>query len=186
MIIGVTGKMGAGKDTFAVYLGKKGFIHISLSDIIRQEAAARGIEPSCRNLQDLGNVLRREYGNGVLSKMAQKRIIPGKNYVVTSIRNVGEIEVLIQNKEFVLIAIDAPQTIRFARITARNYQTKTLPLSFEDFQKLEERELISPESSDQRLDKCAALAKTVLLNDVELASFHRQIDILLESLGRRV
>ena len=94
MIIGVTGKMGAGKDTFAVYLGKKGFIHISLSDIIRQEAVARGIEPSCRNLQDLGNVLRREYGNGVLSKMAQKRIIPGKNYVVTSIRNVGEIEVL--------------------------------------------------------------------------------------------
>ncbi len=43
MIIGVTGKMGAGKDTFAVYLGKKGFIHISLSDIIRQEAVARGL-----------------------------------------------------------------------------------------------------------------------------------------------
>ena len=35
--IGVTGTLGSGKDTLAAYLVSKGFEHISLSDLIREE-----------------------------------------------------------------------------------------------------------------------------------------------------
>ena len=37
MIIGITGSYASGKDTVASILQEKGFIHYSLSDILREE-----------------------------------------------------------------------------------------------------------------------------------------------------
>jgi|GEM_PF-6876617 len=51
MIIGVTGKMGAGKDTFARYLVQKGFVHISfriLSVMRPKKESCRRIAGICR------------------------------------------------------------------------------------------------------------------------------------------
>ena len=42
MIIGVTGTIGAGKETVVQYLKKKGFEMFSFSRMIRQEALKRG------------------------------------------------------------------------------------------------------------------------------------------------
>ena len=43
MIVGITGFFCAGKDTMAAMLQQKGFNHISLSDIIREELSSRSI-----------------------------------------------------------------------------------------------------------------------------------------------
>ena len=58
MIIGLTGANASGKGEAAGYLKSKGFAYYSLSDILREEAKLRGIEPSRENLIKLGNELR--------------------------------------------------------------------------------------------------------------------------------
>lgn len=180
MIIGVTGTAGAGKDTFARYLVKnKGFEHISLSDIIREEAMARKMELTRRNLQDLGNRMRRAAGRGVFSQKALAKIQDGKNYVVTSIRNPGEAEVLARAEKFVLIAVEAPQKERFLRISKRLRKSEKEPLTFEEFEKSEKRELKSSDKSSQQLVQCIGGADFAIANDSDLAAFYGKIEELL-------
>ena len=183
MIIGITGTTGAGKDTFAQYLVlKKRFCHISLSDIIREEAIGRGIELTRRNLQDLGNQMRQEFGRGIFAAKALGKIENNKNYAVTSIRNPGEIEILSKYEKFILCAVDAPQKQRFLRMAARPERDEKEPLTFEKFKKSEARELDSPDKANQQLLKCINMAKTKIANDKDLALFYKKIDKLLEKL----
>ena len=67
MLIGITGRNGAGKDTAAEYLTTKSFYHSSLSDIIREDARRRNMRPTRANLVQLGNRLREISGTGVLA-----------------------------------------------------------------------------------------------------------------------
>jgi Dephospho-CoA kinase len=73
MIIGITGNIGAGKDTFAQHLVVKGFIHISLSEFIREEVVKRGLEMSRENLHNISNEMRKNFGADILARMAIKK-----------------------------------------------------------------------------------------------------------------
>lgn len=183
MIIGITGKMGAGKDTFARYLVQKGFVHISLSDFIRGEAQKRKLPPTRRNLQDIGNQMRQNHGVGVFSKMALAKIGKAEDVVITSIRNPGEIEVLAQVGNFFSVNVAAPQKIRFARILSRA-KVGGGKITFTEFCRAEAREVASADSAAQQLEKCAARAGFSVANGGDLPSFHRAIDRWLALIGR--
>src|SRR3989344_5050279 len=116
MIIGVTGPLCAGTDTFGEILRKeKGFIWFSYSDILREELKKRNVEITRKNLQDIGDELRKKEGLGVLSKIIIEKIDNGFNYVIGNIRNPGEVEILREKfgKDFVLVRIDADVELRF-------------------------------------------------------------------------
>jgi hypothetical protein len=89
----------------------------SLSDVVREEAAARGLPPERGPLIAVGNELRRALGPGALAE----RILPrlGERDVVDSIRNPAEVEVLRRAPGFLLVAVRATQATRFARSLAR-------------------------------------------------------------------
>jgi dephospho-CoA kinase len=177
MIIGVTGNNGSGKDTFANYLvSKKGFEHISLSDFIREETARRGIELARHNFHDVGNEMREKSGPDILAKLALDRMDTGKNYVVTSIRNPNEVRELKAAGHFVLVAVDAPIKIRFARIIDRNRKNEKEIISFEEFKRFEADELESQLSSSQQIKECVAMASFNVDNDSDLESFSRSIE----------
>ncbi len=55
MIIGLTGANASGKGEAASYLKSKGFEYYSLSDILREEAKRKKIEPLRENLIKRGN-----------------------------------------------------------------------------------------------------------------------------------
>ncbi|MCX5687163.1 MAG: AAA family ATPase, partial [Candidatus Omnitrophica bacterium] len=74
MIIGLTGANASGKGEVASYLKSKSFEYYSLSDILREEAKARGIESSRENLIRLGNELRERNGPSVLADFVIKKI----------------------------------------------------------------------------------------------------------------
>jgi dephospho-CoA kinase len=174
MIFGVTGFNASGKGEFCNYLAGKGFVVYSLSDIIREELRNEGIEITRDALIAKGNELRQKFGSSVLAKRTMEKFEPGKNYVVDSIRNPGEVEMLRRNKDFKLVFLDAPLKVRYERAKARKREKDAI--SFEDFKRLEEKEMNSSNSAGQQLIKCREMADLVIVNDSSLKAFQKKID----------
>ncbi|MBI2664879.1 AAA family ATPase [Candidatus Woesearchaeota archaeon] len=138
MIIGLTGTYASGKSTAAKYLVKKGYKYYSLSDELRKLMSRRKIEHTRGNLIEAGNYYRKKHGRGYLARIV-KRKIKGKNAVVDSIRNLGEVEELRRMKNFVLIAVDAPVKTRFER--AKKRMSRRDHKTLKEFAEHERREL---------------------------------------------
>jgi dCMP deaminase len=176
MIVGVTGFFCSGKDTLAELLRAKGFAHVSLSDIIRAELATRRGAITVPNLADLGNELRRLHGPGILAERALDRIDFGRNWVVTSIRHPAEVAALRRRRDFVLLFIDAPQRVRFARSLTRARPGD--PATFDEFHAWEARQL-DPHQGDpaaQAIAACRDLADDRLENAGDLDALRAQLD----------
>ena len=65
MYIGLTGYLATGKGVVADILKEKEFSYASLSDVVREEATAQGLEHTRENLIKVGNELKvnsLEYG----------------------------------------------------------------------------------------------------------------------------
>lgn len=96
LVIGLVGRIGAGKGQVADFLREKGFLYFSLSDIVREEARKRGYREekfSRKLLQDIGDELRQKWGNHILVERLVKKIktSQGNEIIVDSIRNYGEV-----------------------------------------------------------------------------------------------
>ena len=183
MIIGVSGRNCAGKDTVADYLKSKGYLYLSLSDAIREELSEKGIPPTRENLISAGNSIRDTFGPRELARRIAKKILPSKNYVIVSIRNPYEADELSKIEGFFLIDVAASKRVRFERmlLRARGGDPKT----FEDFCRVEEAEISSPNSNAQQLDAVSKMADFEVRNDSGLGSLHKQIDkIISQKVGK--
>jgi dCMP deaminase len=185
MIIGVTGAKASGKGEVAELFKRKGFIYTSLSDRVREEATARGmINYTTKDLQDVGNDLRERFGNGVLVMRTLKMVEKGKNYVIDGIRNIGEIEELKKEKDFFLIAVDAPQKKRFERLIKRGRSSdpKTLP----EFLLMDDRDRGKEElNSGQQVEKCMIQAEFKIDNNGTLEELNKKADEILRAIIKR-
>jgi len=101
LCIGLTGPHGLGKGEAVRILEQRGFSFISLSDIVRREAARAGGEaPAARGetvtrgrMQDIGNRLRKEGGAGVLGRLVREQVTAASEarWVIDGIRNPAEV-----------------------------------------------------------------------------------------------
>lgn len=175
MIIGVTGFFCSGKDTMASILERKGFSHISLSDMIREELRRRGMELTIPNLTAVGNELRRHFGPGILGQRALECMDFARNWVVSSIRHPAELEALRTRPDFVMVFIEASRRVRYERSLARGREGD--PISFAQFAAEEERQM-RPSGGDpaaQALAACRELADVRLENDSTREEFHEKV-----------
>ncbi len=188
MIIGLTGKNAAGKGEAAKYLQTKGFVYLSLSDAVREEATKRNLEHSRDNLIKLGNELRQKFGANYLAEQInhkiknQLKINKNQNFVVDSVRSPYEAEELMKNRDFVLVGIDAPVEVRLQRLLGRNRlgDAKT----HEELRQQEQRENLKSDTN-QQLDATLGMAKRFIVNDGPLEELHKKIDELLDNLEFR-
>jgi len=180
MIIGLTGKNGSGKTAVSDYLRDRGFTYFSLSDEIRDEIHKRGQQITRELLIEVGNELRTRFGPGVLAERILSRLEPGNNYVVDSIRNPQEVEVLRRRKDFALLALEADQTVRFqrSRIRGRENAAQTL----EQFMEEEARELESDNPASQQIHATLRIAEIIVANNGTLDELHTRLDELLPPL----
>jgi dephospho-CoA kinase len=151
-----------------------GFAVHSLSDVVREEAASRGLPPERGHLIEVGNDLRRRFGPGALAE----RILPrlGTRDVVDSIRNPAEVEVLRRVPGFALVCVTASVDTRFQRSLARARPGD--PETLQAFRRREQQENAS-DPAGQQLDRTAALADVALENDGDLAALHGAVERLL-------
>jgi dCMP deaminase len=183
MIIGLTGKNGAGKTVVSDYLKSRGFEYYSLSDEIREEIRRRGLEITREVLIDVGNELREKFGPGVLAERVLRSLYDHNNYVVDSIRNPYEVDVLRSRSDFTLLAVEADLAVRFERSRTRGRENAAQTL--EQFTREEERELDSANPANQQLHATREKADLVIANDGSLEELHRKLDQLLPPLMSR-
>ncbi len=181
MIIGLTGRNGAGKTEVSNYLITRGFEYHSLSDEVREEIRSRGREITRETLIEVGNDLRTRFGPGILAERILLRLDRDKSCVVDSIRNPAEVGVLRRRKDFRLLAVDAALELRFerSRRRARERAAQTL----EQFRALEDRELASKEPANQQLLATLDLADVTVTNNGSLADLHLQLAGLVPRLA---
>jgi len=171
MIIGLTGTKAAGKGAVSEILKEKGFIYSSLSDRVREEADKRGLIEGKRtvtDLQNIGNDLRKKEGLGTLARrtLDTPNVRVAENIVIDGIRNPGEIEVFREYDEqgFWLIAVDAPQEVRFKRLLKRGRNSD--PKEWEGFLVVDKRDVGSGEvTSGQQVGKCIESADYLFWKD---------------------
>ena len=164
MFIGLTGLNASGKGTAADHLKDLGFSYFSLSDIVREEATALGMDHSRESLIYTGNKLRTDNGPSVLAKRTAEKIIGQniKNAVIDSIRNLKEVEELRKLDGFILVAVDAPVEIRFKRAKKRG--RVGFEKYLQEFIDVEQKEN-SSDPNKQNLFECIKQADVVIVND---------------------
>ncbi|MGE5742115.1 MAG: hypothetical protein ACM32H_08725, partial [Candidatus Aminicenantes bacterium RBG_16_66_30] len=131
-------------------------------------------EPASRDdLIRTGNDLRERFGADVLARRTMAKVGGRGRAVIDSIRNTSEVDFLRRQDGFVLLAIDAPVAVRFARVAARGRDESAADL--EAFRKKEDEERAGGTRS-QQLEACMAAADRLIINDGTLAEFHRRLE----------
>jgi len=171
-IVGITGKNASGKGVAAEALMGAGYAYRSLSDALRIEAEKLGVSHSREDLIRLGQSLRKKEGPGVLAARTAAAFDAQGLYVVDSIRNPVEIDILKASGHFILLGIDAPIALRYERAMkrGRNESAQTL----EQFQKMEERECSNDELG-QQLNKCLERVDFLLQNDTSVTELAQTV-----------
>jgi dephospho-CoA kinase len=187
MILGVTGTNGAGKGAVVDYLIQKGFEHYSLRDLITEEVMRRGLEVNRPNMGAVGTDLRRIHGPAYFTDtfIRHAEELGVKNIVMESIRTLSERENIRAHGGFV-IGVNAPEQVRYERITAR--KTETDRVSFEEFRAQEDAEYYTKDPSDPaQMNVLGVLesADYTLVNDGSLEELHHKIDTMLTELTQR-
>ena len=181
MIIGVVGQIASGKGILVKYLTEKlGFTPFSLSSIVHEELEKKGGAKFTRQtLQDVGDKLRREYGDDVLAQRIIEAINEQKKdrIVIEGIRNPGEIEFLKKNSNFILIGVKANRELRFKRVLSRGKEWD--PKNYQDFLKVDRRDLgVGQQKSGQQVGKCLAYCDYVLTNNKDVGDFEKKVEKL--------
>ena len=175
-MVGLTGPNASGKGEVASHLRALGFEVYSLSDIVREEAARRGLPPEREHLIRIGNLLRREGGAGMLASRLLPRL--GERAVVDSVRNPAEVAVLRGLPHFVLLGLRASVEHRFQRSRGRGRPGD--PTTLGEFRDRERQEN-SDDPAAQQLEATFRLADHVIDNTGDLAELRRAVDAAVKT-----
>ncbi|MEM0026328.1 MAG: AAA family ATPase [Ignisphaera sp.] len=163
VVIVLAGLPGAGKSVVANVARELGLPVVSLGDVVREEVAQRGLEPTLENILNIANELRRKFGKDAIAKLALDRIARACSssciVIVDGVRSLDEIETIgkqVDKKVFIL-AIHSSQKTRFERILARGRQGD--PRTLEDFRRRDLEEL------SWGLGNVIALADKIIINE---------------------
>ena len=108
--------------------------------ILIKELVKRGEEITRWNMQNLADTWRSEEGIEAVMERIIGDLDLNENHIIDSLRNAGE-AVFLRKKlgdKFVLIAVDAPQRLRFERTLKRGKEGD--PKTWEEFLKVDERD----------------------------------------------
>ncbi|MDW0121554.1 MAG: AAA family ATPase [Nitrososphaeraceae archaeon] len=160
LIVCLTGMPGAGKSSVASFLKEKGFVVMTMGDVVREEAKRQGLEPTDINLGKMMLKLRQDLGPGAVGHIVLQKLArdgSSNNVVIDGIRSIAEVEVLKKVGHVRLLAIHASQDTRFKHLKER--ARADAPSSGNEFAGRDKREL------SVGLSEAIALANEMISNN---------------------
>ncbi len=121
-IIGFVGLPGSGKGEASKIAREMGLAVVVMGDVIRQEAARQGLEPTDQNLGRIGNSLREKEGPEAIAKrtLEMARRTGRELVVVDGLRSGAEAEFFrSQAEEFYLVEVQAAAETRLGWLEKR-------------------------------------------------------------------
>ena len=182
ILLGVTGTNGAGKGVFVTYLKERyGASHYSVRNYLVQSLKEKGLPTDRPSMRALANSIRNnEHGAYIIEALCKQAQQDPGIVVVESIRNPMEIDFLKQwNAKSKLVAIDAPQELRYQRAIDRSSSTDAI--DFETFQAQEASEWKNDDPKAQQVGVCMQRADVTLMNAAGIREFQHEIDAWLYS-----
>ena len=175
MIIGLTGSIAAGKDTAIEYLvNQKKFKVCTISDAVKRETMKIGFEIKRENLQNVGNSGREKYGAGYWAKKILEEVEIEEDIIINGLRHPGEIAEIKKFPNSYILAVDAPEKLRYERMLKRSKLGD--PKNYEDFKKVDERDLNEGKELGFRVAECIELADFKIINDETLLKFYSKLN----------
>ncbi|NUJ97963.1 AAA family ATPase [Candidatus Gracilibacteria bacterium] len=172
-VIGIIGKLCAGKDSVGEYISKKYALPLySISGKVKSLGEKDHI--SREGLINFSRSLSEKFGDGYI---AEKIIEDAKEntIIIVGMRQKGQIKYLKENTQFLLIAIEASDEIRFLRMQKRNRPGE--PESLEEFIRIEKEE---DGKSVQKISACIKQADICLKNEGEIEDLYKKIDTIVK------
>jgi dephospho-CoA kinase len=151
---------------------------------VRSEAARVDPRVNRRQMQDIGNRLRREGGAGVLGRMVCERVSAAeeKRWVIDGIRNPAEVRELKKMGGFFLLGIESDIKNILARLKRRGRATDMA--AEEELLAGLEREWGNGEpEGGQQVGPTMAMADLTLANNGTLDDLKTRLDEVLDKIG---
>jgi len=180
-IIGLVGMPGAGKSIIAKVAKELGVPVVVMGDVVREEAASRGIKPTPENLGRLMIALREAEGPGVIARRCFPKIDSYENpaVLIDGIRSLAEVEEYKKRYgKVVILAVHASPKTRFERLKRRGRADD--PKDWKTFRERDMRELkvgvgnvialadymlINEDSKEELKERARKLLKRLIKND---------------------
>ncbi|MGB9777880.1 MAG: AAA family ATPase [Candidatus Bathyarchaeales archaeon] len=163
LVVGLAGMPGAGKSVVVSVAKELMYGVVIMGDIVREEAANRGLEPNPENLGKIMLELRRREGENVIAKKCIPKIenMKESKVIVDGVRSLSEVEEFKKHFPcFTLIAIHTSPETRFKRLYHR--QRSDDPKNWEIFHERDMREL------SVGLGEAIAMAECLIVNEENL------------------
>lgn len=179
IIIGLVGKIAAGKGTIAKHLEENyGANTYRFSTMLRDVMDRLYQDKNRENLQTVSTLLRQYFGEDILAKVIARDVIADKNkfIVVDGIRRMADIKYLRENPNFYLIRIETSPENRFERIKKRAENTDDTNKTFAEFLIDENRE------ADQEVPMVMEQANFAIDNNSSFDNLYRQVDETIEKI----
>ncbi|MCO6040993.1 AAA family ATPase [Thermococcus alcaliphilus] len=190
MIIGVVGKIAAGKTTIAKFFEERGFCRVSCSDPLIDllthnlseyswlPEVPEKSEPTRDKLIEYGRYLKETYGEDILIRLALDKKRNCENVIIDGVRSRGEIEAIKKRGGFI-IYVEARPEIRYERLKKRNAGKDKVIKSFEDFLKADEAEEELYHTSNLK-----DLADFLIVNEGTLEELKAKVEDIIRKLTR--
>ena len=179
VIIAFVGPIASGKGYAVKYLQKKYQASVyRFSTMLRDITKRVYIEETRENLVKLSWILRKNFGQDVLSKTMRQDILKDSNAIVVidGARRISDLNYLKKMPRFFLVRIDADVKIRWQRITARRENPDDQKKTLAQFKKDEQSEI---EKTSRMLGK---LADYSVSNDKDPKDLYIQLDRVIKKI----
>ncbi len=179
-LIGLVGTPGSGKSYASEYILKHyGGEHIKFSDSLTHIIKKLSLEKSRENMIKLSVILRKEFGEDIMSHAVASDALTSKEPIVLidGIRRVEDLAAFRALPSFKIIAVNADPKIRFERQTKRHEKTDDSELTWEKFQKVEEA------PTEVTIPEVMAYANYTIMNEGSREEYEQKIDEIMAELG---
>ncbi len=163
VIIGVVGMPGSGKGVLDDAARELGFLVVVMGDVIREETARRGLEPTAENIGRIMLQIRKEEGPFVVAKRCIVKVAETKEercIIIEGIRSFDEVKEFRRSfPRFRLVAVHSSPETRFRRLFNRGRSDDSTNRKI--FEERDEREL------RVGIGSAIAMADHVIVNEGE-------------------